>query len=44
MVDIQAKSIKDLPENMAMTITMEIAKRVILSNGEKVTPRKMMLR
>lgn len=29
MIDIQAKSIMDLPGNMAMTITMEIAKRVI---------------
>jgi hypothetical protein len=39
MIDIQAKSIMDLPGNMAMTITMEIAKRVIQSKGEEVTPR-----
>ena len=44
MIDIHAKTIMDLPGNVAMTITMEIAKRVISSQGEKVTPRQIMLR
>jgi hypothetical protein len=34
----------DLPGNVAMSITMEIAKRIIHSQGEKVTPHQMMLR
>lgn len=34
----------DLPGNVAMTITMDIAKRILRGQGEKVSPRQMMLR
>lgn len=34
----------DLPGNVAMSITMEIAKRIVQGNGEKVTSQQMMLR
>ena len=44
MIDIQAKTIMDLPGNLAMSITIEIAKRVMQGQGEKVTPRQIMLR